>query len=59
MPYFTVGRDRYYERMMRETPHQGHDPDSPPVNRNCRDCLYYNNKKRRCGEKKCVVFDDT
>lgn len=57
MPYFTRGHDRSFERMMRELPNNGHDPDSLPVNRNCRYCLYYNNQKRRCGEKKCGVFN--
>jgi hypothetical protein len=57
MPYFTNDRERGFERMMRELPNNGHDPDSPPYNMDCRDCLHYDNRRHRCGENKCVVFN--
>lgn len=64
MRFFTSGRHRYFERMMQELPYQGHDPDSPPVNNDCRDCLEFDGRLGQCRHKTCTVrlapyFGDT
>lgn len=55
MRFFTSGNHRYFERMMRELPQQGHDSDSPPFNCDCRDCMEYNNRLGKCRHDTCMM----
>jgi len=55
---FTVGKDLEYERMMQETPGFYRRPVTTMKERDCKHCLYYDEKSRKCSLKKCVVFED-
>lgn len=49
--YFTEGKDREYERMMRQIPgfdREGGDGDCPY-------CLHYHEKKKKCRLKRCAI----
>jgi hypothetical protein len=55
---FTEGKLRWFERMMRETPGFDSRPILTMKERDCKHCLYYDEKSRKCTQEKCVVFDD-
>lgn len=49
--YFTEGKYREYERMMKQIP--GFDREEKK--RDCPSCLYYNKKAKKCRLKRCVI----
>ncbi len=56
--YFTEGRLRSYERMMREKPKHKNDPVKTMQDRDCQHCLHYNKQLKKCSKEKCVIFKD-
>jgi len=55
---FMVGKDREYERLMKQMPGFDRKPVRTMKERDCEHCLYYDEQNRRCSHKKCVVFED-
>jgi len=59
---FTEGKDREYERMMKEIP--GMERKQKKIffataeNKDCPYCLYYENKEKRCKYDHCIVFSE-
>ena len=59
---FTDGKDREYERMMREIPHHHRETikiqtsTETKKDRDCPHCLYYMTKGKRCRYNYCIVF---
>ena len=58
MMLFMVGKDREYERLMKQTPGFDRKPVRTMKERDCEHCLYYDEQSRKCSQKKCVVFED-
>ena len=60
--FFTEGKDREYERMMREVPKHHREPLKKQIasegNQDCPYCLYYTTKGKRCKYNKCIVFSE-
>lgn len=56
--YFTKGRLIEYERMMKETPGFDHRPVKTMKERDCENCLHFDEKLGKCSLKKCVIFED-
>lgn len=56
--YFTKGKLIEYERMMRETP--GFDPGLIKTMKewDCKQCLYFDDNRRKCSKEKCAIFND-
>ena len=56
--HFTKGPLRAYERLMQEKP--GHDRKSVKAaeKRDCKHCRHFDEYKGKCGQKKCITFDD-
>ena len=55
---FTVGKDREYERIMKETPGFDRRLIRTMKERDCEHCLYYDDQTRKCSLEKCAVFED-
>jgi hypothetical protein len=55
---FTAGKDREYERMMKENPGFDHRPIRTMKERDCKHCLYYDETLHKCSLEKCAVFED-
>ncbi len=62
---FTKGKDREYERMMQEKPgfrrrrqKEKNIQFATSDNKDCPYCLYYDEKKKKCSMKSCIVFDE-
>ncbi len=53
---FTEGKDREYERIMQVQPGFNRSVLTKEE-RECKYCLYYDTKKRKCSLEKCVVFE--
>lgn len=56
--HFTEGPLRAYERLMQEKPGHDRKPVKEAENRDCKHCLHFDEYKRKCGKKNCVIFDD-
>lgn len=56
--HFTEGPLREYERMMQEKPRHEQDPVKIMQDRDCKHCLHYNKKLKKCSQKKCVIFKE-
>jgi len=55
---FTTGKDREYERLMKDTPGFDRRPVQTMKERDCVHCLYYDETLRKCSLEKCAVFED-
>ncbi len=55
---FTEGKHRFFERLMQGKPNFDQRPIRTPKERDCKHCLYYNERKKKCTQNKCIVFDD-
>ena len=54
---FTIGKDLEYERLMQVKPN--FDRSVLAVEeRECKYCLHYDPKHRKCRLKKCVIFEN-
>jgi len=63
---FTEGELSSFERMMQEVPRpprsqrtfEDNQLRGPTIQkRNCPDCLFYDSRRKRCKQERCVVFD--
>jgi hypothetical protein len=55
---FTVGKDLEYERLMRIPPGFDKRHVRTIKERDCENCLYYDEQSRKCSLEKCAVFED-
>lgn len=55
---FTEGKHREYEYIMQETPGFDRRPAITRKERDCKHCLYYDEKSRKCNKARCLVFGD-
>ncbi len=55
---FMVGKDREYERLMKQIPGFDRSPIRTMKERDCKHCLYYDEQLRKCSLEKCAVFED-
>ena len=55
--FFTIGKDREFEKIMRVTPGFEKAPKTPE-DRGCVYCLYYDYKTKKCSLMKCAVFEN-
>jgi hypothetical protein len=56
--YFTEGQLREYERMMQEKPGYDRRPIKTVKERDCKNCLYFDERCHKCSKEKCTLFDD-
>ena len=63
---FTEGKLRIFENMMKEIPKTTKNEELKESNdlseltikeRDCPYCLHFDSKRKKCDQKKCVVFD--
>lgn len=55
---FTEGQLRKYEHMMQEKPGYDHKPIKTMKERDCKHCLYFDERYGKCIKEKCTLFDD-
>ena len=55
---FTEGNHRFFERLMQEKPNFDQHPTRTPKERDCKRCEYYDERKKKCTQSKCIVLDD-
>lgn len=55
---FTEGKLKEYECMMTQKPGFDKRPIRTMAERDCKHCLHFDEKKKRCKFNKCAVFDD-
>jgi hypothetical protein len=56
--HFTEGQLREYERMMQERPGYDRRPIKTMKERDCKHCLYFDERYYKCSKEKCILFDD-
>lgn len=54
---FTGGKDRFYERLMRQKPDYRRHFAPQKKERDCKHCLYYDERLQKCSQEKCIVFN--
>lgn len=55
---FTEGQLHKYERMMQEKPVYDCGHVKTMDKRDCKHCLYFDERCRKCSKKKCTLFND-
>lgn len=55
---FTEGQLLKYERIMQEKPVHSRKPIKTMDERDCKHCLYFDERCRKCSKEKCAIFND-
>ncbi|MBS4026118.1 MAG: hypothetical protein KGZ96_10660 [Clostridia bacterium] len=56
--HFTEGQLRQYERIMQEKPGYDRRSINTQKERDCKHCLYFDQRSRKCSKKRCTLFDN-
>lgn len=56
--HFTEGQLRKYERMMQEKPGYDYRTIETMKERDCKHCLYFDERCRKCSIEKCILLVD-